>query len=611
MQAISRVTVSRRLVAAFLLSASLPVLAVAANAEPKPSASADAKAAATNAQAKPGAAPAAKPATLAPEGAAPSDSPMSAYLKAPLFEERFSTVPVATVDDDVITLGDLGEALATTHEDRSQTSKAGAATQNLETVLNRLIAVHLIALEARDMEMDRVDEVKTEIDKFKAMNLRQTLQAKVTKDVKADPADLKATYEELAREWKVRSVLFDREESVKEAHAQMKTKGFEEVAKAALASKKAKDGSAEGQYMARDKMLPPVLAMVEKAPLNTPLQPFRIQSGYVLMQVDGSRVAEDAKKRAEAERIALSRAQTKALEKFYADLRKKYLKENRALLKTLDFHAKKPGYKAYEKDRRVLAMIQGEKPITVADFTAELEKQFFHGIQKAIDEKAVNSRRGEVYDSMVYKRMFSKEARLERIDESDEYKRACAEFEMSVLFTAFINKAVIPDVKVSEDEAKQYYDAHGSEFAYPAMYRLDSMTFKDAKLAQATLEKLKAGTDFKFLKGNSEGQVGQDERAFQLDGTMPVTAKGLPNDLVSLLSGTKGGDYRLWAGPRGQSYVIQVLEVTPASQQPFEKVKDGILKKVFNQNADKAVQEWAGKLRKARDVKVYVSRIGA
>ena len=51
--------------------------------------------------------------------------------------------------------------------------------------------------------------------------------------------------------------------------------------------------------------------------------------------------------------------------------------------------------------------------------------------------------------------------------------------------------------------------------------------------------------------------------------------------------------------------------MTPSEIQPFENAKDDILKKLFNQNAEKLVQDWAAKLRNARDVKIFVQRVGA
>jgi parvulin-like peptidyl-prolyl isomerase len=603
------VAVSRRVLAALLFSASFPVVAFAGSAEPKPAAPAPAAAPAGGKVASPATSASKAPATDAKPASADADAPMSAYVKAPLFDGRFGQVPVATVDDDVITLTDLGEALATTHEDRARAGKAD--TKSLEAVLNRLISVRLIALEARDMGFDQVDEVKTELDRFNDVSLRQVLQQKVTKDVKGDPAEVKAIYEEMAREWKVRSLLIEKEDDAKAARAEMqKGKGFEEVAKALLAAKKAK-GGADAEYMVRDGMLPVVRDAVERAEVKVPSAPFKTPSGWVVLQVDEVKTAEDPKKREQAEQIAASRAHTKALQDFYNGLRKKYLKETPGLLKRIDYEAKKPGYRAYEKDKRVLAQIAGEKPITVADLTAELEKKFFHGIEKAIEEKSVNAQKVSTYEAMIYKRIFTKEALLERIQDSDEYKRTCAEYATSVLFTAFLNKIIIPDVKVEEAEALKYYESHKADYTYPALYRLDTITFPDQKLAQATLDKVTKGTDFKFLKGSTEGQVPFDDQVLRVDGAMPVTAKSLPADLAKLLSSTKRGDYRLYAGRRNQYSVVQVLEVTPSEIQPFENAKDDILKKLFNQNAEKLVQDWAAKLRNARDVKIFVQRVGA
>jgi hypothetical protein len=51
--------------------------------------------------------------------------------------------------------------------------------------------------------------------------------------------------------------------------------------------------------------------------------------------------------------------------------------------------------------------------------------------------------------------------------------------------------------------------------------------------------------------------------------------------------------------------------VTPAEVQPYENTKEDILKKLFNENEEKLVQDWAKKLRDVHVVKIFVQRIGA
>ena len=52
------------------------------------------------------------------------------------------------------------------------------------------------------------------------------------------------------------------------------------------------------------------------------------------------------------------------------------------------------------------------------------------------------------------------EAVRREIDKSAEYKVRMKEHENSVLFGTYINKVLIPDIKVGEEDLKSYYEKH-------------------------------------------------------------------------------------------------------------------------------------------------------
>jgi hypothetical protein len=96
----------------------------------------------------------------------------------------------------------------------------------------------------------------------------------------------------------------------------------------------------------------------------------------------------------------------------------------------------------------------------------------------------------------------------------------------------------------------------------------------------------------------------------KLGGTT-VSAKALPADLRAQLEGAKKGHYRLYSTASGQSYVIAVLDVTPPAVQPFEETREGIRTRLLTERATTAIKDWAAKVRQARPVKVYLTKIGS
>lgn len=550
----------------------------------------------------------------AAKGAAAKAAPeeMSAYLtrperKVPLFSERFATVPVAVVDAEVITLQQLNDALAGAHQQHAEAS--GAKGKELGPILDRLVDMRLLVLEARDMELDQLPQVRAAIAAFKETELRSDVERRVTRPVKPDAMEVEQKYRDSVRQWKIRSVLFAAEADAQAFATEIKAgKAYPALAKQAVASKKA-TGEDGAQSVGAKQMLPKVLSAVSALKPGATTEPIAVEGGFAVVHLEAIQFPDDPGARAKAEFESVERRQAVELQRYRADLEKRYAKVDLKLLRSLDFEAKKPGFAALKKDRRTVAAIAGEKPITVGELTTELEAGFFHGMEGPIKEKRVNSHKDEALRVMVTKRLFMKEARRLGIASTAEYREAVAEFERRQLFGQLAEKVIIPDVKVLEVEGKGYYEKHKAEFTYPAFYRLEGLAFSSSRAAEGALKRLQSGTDFKWLRANSDGLVPQDKQQLQLEGTT-FSAKALPTELVTVLSGAGRGDYRLFEAAGPQYYVVHVLEQTAPTEQPYTAVRDGIVKRLFAENLAKAIKDYAAKLRKTHQVEVFITRIG-
>ena len=210
-----------------------------------------------------------------------------------------------------------------------------------------------------------------------------------------------------------------------------------------------------------------------------------------------------------------------------------------------------PGFEALLKDKRVVAEIKGEEPITVGELTLSLKQTFYHGVEMAAQSKRLNSKKGQVFEEMLYKRVLRGEALRLGLDKTESYKNKVKEYENSVLFGAFINKAVVPDVKLKEEEVKAYYNEHIGEYTYPEMMRINSLVFGKRNDAEDTIEKLRKGTDFKWLSDNAEGQVDKNAKGVLIFEGNLLTTKDLPEGVQKAIHGARAGDFRLYESPEG------------------------------------------------------------
>ena len=510
---------------------------------------------------------------------------------------------VAMINDEPITLDEFNLEVSSLRASKSAEGKKDGDSE----LLRRLINTKLIIQEARKIGLDELDEVKNMVDVFSRVTLRELLAERLLKDVKADPKEVEKIYKESVKEWKIKSVLFEKEDAAKKMEEEIKEgRSFDEVAQKAVSDGTAK-GGAESTYMGRKELLPGVAEAVSKMSVGSVSSIIPVGSGFAILKVEDTRYPENPEAKEIAKRQALTLKKRGVLENYNNALIKKYVKLNKKVLDEIDFEAKEPGFQELLEDKRVIAEIQGENPITVGDLTDGVRQQLYHGVERAIESKRLNERKTSVLDEMLYKRVFRKEALRLGIDKTKVYKNRVKEYENSVVFGAFIQKAVRPDIKLKEEELKTYYNDHVKEYTMPEMIKINSLVFAKREFAEKTLEKLRKGTDFQWLMENAEGQVDKSNSkdVLNFEGKF-LTANDLPEGVRKSISGAKPGDFRLYESPEGYFYAVAIQDVIPAKPQPYAETREAIAKILYNEKLNKAVEEWAEKLRAVSEVKVYL-----
>jgi parvulin-like peptidyl-prolyl isomerase len=525
--------------------------------------------------------------------------------RVPLFNQQYDSTPVAKVGTDVVTLGDLTDALATVHQERGE-SKAGG--KDFGVVLDRLIDVHVVVLEAESMGITELPEYKTAVEAATEKAAREALRRDVGASARADPRDVDRALRANLREWKVRSVLFEKEEDAKRFDASLRSGGsFEALAAHAVADGKAKGGG-QPEFVRATSLAPPVHEALRKLAVGAASRPIKIAGGWTVVQVLGQRQGDDPQERAKVEAGMSAAARLDALRAFYLQLVKKYAQVDRKLLRKLDLEAEKPGLDALERDPRALARIEGEKPISVGELVIELRRKFFHGAERQAKERKLNAKKETTFDDMLEKRLFVKEARARKLQERDDVRREVTEYADQLALSAAIERAVVPEVKVAEEDVRKYYEANKGELTTPAMAKLEGLAFEKPADAQEAFRKLRAGTDFKWLAANAERQLDPAKSTLHLEGNTFMW-NDLPEGLSDALAGAKTGDYRLYGAGSGQ-YVIHVIELFPSAIQPFEAVKEALSKRVYGEKLNQAFKAWTSALRKQYPVEILIARLG-
>ncbi len=511
---------------------------------------------------------------------------------------------VATINGEPITLEEFNQELSMLSEGTGGNEKV-AKEKRIE-LLKRLINTRLIIQEARRMGLDELKELKERVDVFSKVALRDELMERQIKNIKPDENEVEKIYRESIKELKVKSISFEKEEDARRMEGAVREgKDFDETLKNFAADKKGK-ASEEGDYLKYKSLLPEIAGAVSKMKIGSISPVIRIRSGFVIFKLEDIRFPDDPLVKERVRLEVLGRKQKEAFEKYDRTLRTKYAKVNEVLLESLDFESKDPGFEKLLKDKRVLAEIKGEKPITVGDLADTMRQQLFHGVERAVEAKKLNKRKNEILEEMLHKRVLRKEALRLGVDKTEAYKNKVREYENSLVFGAFIQKAVVPDVKLKEEELKAYYGQHIKDYTYPEMMKMSNLVFEKRESAEKTILALKKGTDFQWVKANAEGQLDRNTKGIlDLDGRLLIT-RDLPEELRKVISGAKAGDFRLYQNPENYFYVVYIQEVILSRPQPYEEAREKVAKKVYDDKLKRAVEDYADQLRAVSDVKVYL-----
>jgi len=512
---------------------------------------------------------------------------------------------VAMVNDEPITLEELNNAIASIHTEMTEEKKTGSI--DYSAILNRLINIKLILQEARNVGIDELPQIKDIVDKYSRETLTGLFRRQYVKEVKVDEEEVDKFYKEAVKEWKIKSVLFEKEDEAKKIEEEIKaSKNFDDIAKKLVAEETAKEDQ-EGEYLRDKDFLPDISAALAKMEIGSVSPVIKVGESFVILKLEDVRFTENPEVREQVKQELLNRKRGEALQEYGESLIKEYVEIDKELLDSLDYDSAIEEFQKLLKDSRVVARIKGEKPVTVGELTEAVKKEYFHGVEGAIRDKKLNDKKKEIVENILLRVVFVKEALKQGIDKTGAYKDMVKEYENSVVFETFINKVITPDIKVSNDELKEYYNKNIDEYSYPEMMKINSLVFKETNAAKDAIDKLRKGTDFKWLSANAGGQVDKNTKGLlRFEGNVLIIKK-LPEEIQKILSGVNPGDFRLYESPEGYSYVLYIQDVLPPRAQPFENIKEIIMKRAYNDKLKKTIEEWIDKLREFYEIEIYAT----
>ncbi|MCL7489786.1 MAG: peptidyl-prolyl cis-trans isomerase [Desulfobulbaceae bacterium] len=525
----------------------------------------------------------------------------------PFFAPPFDDTPVALVDDEPITKYDLSMALDRQGKEVSDDPGERDKEEYL-AALDRLINSRLIVLEAKNIGLHETSEVTSQVENFKLATLQQELMQNHLQGLEPDPAEVEELYQKMSREVKLYSLVFPAGPEARRFLEEVKEGDFDQIAQRYLEEGKATVKKDENYVKIKD-LRPEVGQEVYSMDIGGLSKIYRTDDGHLLYRLVDARFVEDPSVREEAAHLVNEKAKReKALEYSFA-LQDKYVTFDEELFEQLDFET---DMEQLLKDKRVLAKAKQEDAppfvVTVGDLAARIKAGFFHGADKAAKLKIINQRKKAILSNMIFMYTSELEARRLGLDETEDFQRKVEDFERSTIFSAFMNRVLLPEVKVTEEEIRAYYDEHIDEFSSSPMLRMKSLVFHNRQDAENALDKLRKGADYNWVSANAANLVAPDnEEVLPLDKNL-LSLTALPEDLHELVHEAKKNDSLVYAPSEGNFfYLLLVEDVFPPESQPYEQVRNDAGQKVFNSKAEKVLDEWTMKLKEAYSVEILLN----
>lgn len=255
------------------------------------------------------------------------------------------------------------------------------------------------------------------------------------------------------------------------------------------------------------------------------------------------------------------------------------------------------------KDDVVLAKI-GDKKITMSDLKRIIS--YYDPEKQKILEQQPHFK-ATILQRIVQGMVISKIARDNGFDKRPDIREQIELMSNDLIASEYLKKEIVGKINVTEEDMSIYYKAHQDEFRTPEMVRARHILVRvgkdapeeDKKKARDKigdiLKKIKAGEDFAKLATEFSDDPGSKNKGGDL-GFFPK-GRMAPEFENAAFSMKPGEVSDIVETPFG-FHIIKVEEKKESILQPYEKVKDKVKEKVFNDFRKARVDEFVEKAMK-------------
>ncbi len=239
----------------------------------------------------------------------------------------------------------------------------------------------------------------------------------------------------------------------------------------------------------------------------------------------------------------------------------------------------------------------GNVTITQADFEREIKslpefaQKFFQGREG----------KEKFLEELVKKELLYQEALKKGLDKDAELKKKIEDFRKITLITQLLEKELETKAKLTEQDAKAYYDKHKDELASVSQIKASHIVVKTEDEAGKILERIKKGEDFAAIARKSSIDPGSAKNG----GDLGYFSSGqMVPEFETVALKMKPGEISEPVKTKFGFHIIKVTDKKMGKPVEFEKVKSAIMQRIAAEKQKEVFDSYIENLKKNTKVDI-------
>lgn len=259
---------------------------------------------------------------------------------------------------------------------------------------------------------------------------------------------------------------------------------------------------------------------------------------------------------------------------------------------------KDEGTEEQEKEKVVVASFRGGD-IGLDEFRKSLNKE---ALQEGPETYTLRLIRN-VLEDRLFTELLEKEVKAEKYTETPQIQAQVQGLKKQLVYNKFANEMVLGDVKVTDDEAREYYEENKDEYVEPEAVFISNIVVSTEEKAKEIVERVNSGEDYALIAREES----EDKMSAQYGGEYGWLSKGSVSEvIIEKIFALEPGELNYFEYS-GKFHVVRVEKKAPERQLAFSEVKDKVKEKLLKKKTEAEVARWIERLKEVYPV-VYNKR---